>query len=175
MLETYKNILANKFMRDTNYIIIKDTDDIEELQREWDLFQTQMTKKQQEKSDERSIEIWRMTNQEHYETLRDSLIDEFEQTYSTNDDTLEQQDDYEEEEKPEEDDTPKNLVNTSLDDLEIPDDENDITEAGVYIDNYYYTCQDNSSIRAIVTQTDASGLVSDNLSAVVHVDYYTTK
>ena len=128
MLETYKNILANKFMRDTNYIIIKDTDDIEELQREWDLFQTQMTKKQQEKSDERSIEIWRMTNQEHYETLRDSLIDEFEQTYSTNDDTLEQQDDYEEEEKPEEDDTLKNLVNTSLDDLEIPDDENDITE-----------------------------------------------
>lgn len=128
MLETYKNILANKFMRDTNYIIIKDTDDIEELQREWDLFQTQMTKKQQEKSDERSIEIWRMTNQEHYETLRDSLIDEFEQKYSTNDDTLEQQDDYEEEEKPEEDDTPKNLVNTSLDDLEIPDDENDITE-----------------------------------------------
>ena len=128
MLETYKNILANKFMRDTNYIIIKDTDDIEELQREWDLFQTQMTKKQQEKSDERSIEIWRMTNQEHYETLRDSLIDEFEQKYSTNDDTLEQQDDYEEEEKPEEDDTPKNLVNTSLDNLEIPDDENDITE-----------------------------------------------
>ena len=128
MLETYKNILANKFMRDTNYIIIKDTDDIEELQREWDLFQTQMTKKQQEKSDERSIEIWRMTNQEHYETLRDSLIDEFEQTYSTNDNTLEQQDDYEEEEKPEEDDTPENLVNTNLDDLEIPDDENDITE-----------------------------------------------
>lgn len=129
MLETYKNILANKFMRDTNYIIIKDTDDIEELQREWDLFQTQMTKKQQEKSDERSIEIWRMTNQEHYETLRDSLIDEFEQTHSTNDDTLEQQDDYEEEEEEsEEDDTPENLVNTSLDDLEIPDDENDITE-----------------------------------------------
>lgn len=129
MLETYKNILANKFMRDTNYIIIKDTDDIEELQREWDLFQTQMTKKQQEKSDERSIEIWRMTNQEHYETLRDSLIDEFEQTYSVNDDTLEQQNDYEEEEEEsEEDDTPKNLVNTSLDDLEIPDDENDITE-----------------------------------------------
>lgn len=129
MLETYKNILANKFMRDTNYIIIKDTDDIEELQREWDLFQTQMTKKQQEKSDERSIEIWRMTNQEHYETLRDSLIDEFEQTHSVNDDTLEQQNDYEEkEEKPEEDDIPENLVNTSLDNLEIPDDENDITE-----------------------------------------------
>lgn len=129
MLETYKNILANKFMRDTNYIIIKDTDDIEELQREWDLFQTQMTKKQQEKSDERSIEIWRMTNQEHYETLRDSLIDEFEQTHSVNDNTLEQQNDYEEEEeKPEEDDTPENLVNTSLDNLEIPDDENDITE-----------------------------------------------
>jgi len=129
MLETYKNILANKFMRDTNYIIIKDTDDIEELQREWDLFQTQMTKKQQEKSDERSIEIWRMTNQEHYETLRDSLIDEFEQTHSINDDTLEQQDDYEkEEEESKEDDTPENLVNTSLDNLEIPDDENDITE-----------------------------------------------
>lgn len=56
-------------------------------------------KKQQEKSDERSIEIWRMTNQEHYETLRDSLIDEFEQTHSVNDDTLEQQNDYEEEEE----------------------------------------------------------------------------
>lgn len=49
MLETYKNILANKFMRDTNYIIIKDTDDIEELQREWDLFQTQMTKNNKKK------------------------------------------------------------------------------------------------------------------------------
>lgn len=54
-------------------------------------------------------------------------------------------------------------------------DENDITEAGVYVDNYYYTCQDNSSIKAIVTQTDASGLVSDNLNAIVHVDYYTAQ
>ena len=38
MTETYKNVLANKFMRDTNYIIIKDTDDIDELERQWELF-----------------------------------------------------------------------------------------------------------------------------------------
>ena len=34
-MESYKNILANKFMRDTNYIIIKDTDDLEELERQY--------------------------------------------------------------------------------------------------------------------------------------------
>ena len=54
-------------------------------------------------------------------------------------------------------------------------DENDITEVGTYIDNYYYTCEDNSSIRAVITQTDANGLISENLKAIVHVDYYTNK
>ena len=40
-MESYKNILANKFMRDTNYIIIKDTDDLEELERQYELFNSQ--------------------------------------------------------------------------------------------------------------------------------------
>ena len=69
-METYKNILANKFMRDTNYIIIKDTDDLEELERQWELFNSQLTVRQQRLSDDRSIEIWNMTNKEHYEDLR---------------------------------------------------------------------------------------------------------
>ena len=41
-MEEYRNILANKFMRDTNYIIIKDTDDLEELERQWELFQSSL-------------------------------------------------------------------------------------------------------------------------------------
>ena len=81
MLENYKNILANKFMRDTNYIIIKDTDDLEELQRQWELFETQMTRRQQRLSDDRSIEIWNMTNQEHYESLRDELMSDVDSKY----------------------------------------------------------------------------------------------
>lgn len=86
MLDNYKNILANKFMRDTNYIIIKDTDDLEELERQWELFETQLTKRQQRLSDDRSIEIWNKTNQEHYEALKLKLIKDIDFKY--NDDNL---------------------------------------------------------------------------------------
>ena len=86
MLDNYKNILANKFMRDTNYIIIKDTDDLEELERQWELFETQLTKRQQRLSDDRSIEIWNKTNQEHYEALKLKLIKDIDSKY--NDDNL---------------------------------------------------------------------------------------
>ena len=78
MFSEYKNILANKFMRDTNYIIIKDTDDLEELERQWELFQSQLTVRQQRLSDDRSIEIWDMTNQQHYEALKELLMGQLE-------------------------------------------------------------------------------------------------
>lgn len=52
-------------------------------------------------------------------------------------------------------------------------DENDITEAGVYIDNYYYTCQASSSIKAVITSSEATGLTASTVDAVIHVDYYT--
>lgn len=73
-MDSYKNILANKFMRDTNYIIIKDTDDLEELERQFELFNSQLTVRQQRLSDDRSIEIWNMTNQQHYESLKTELM-----------------------------------------------------------------------------------------------------
>ena len=82
MLDNYKNILANKFMRDTNYIIIKDTDDLEELERQWELFETQLTKRQQRLSDDRSIEIWNKTNQEHYEALKLKLVKDIDSKYN---------------------------------------------------------------------------------------------
>lgn len=125
-MESYKNVLANRFMKDTNYIIIKDTDDLEELDRQWELFNTQLTVRQQRLSDDRSIEIWNMTNQQHYESLRNELMDSIDSdenedykrlqsiSYDTDDDM--------------EDDEVNDLLNASLDDFEIPDDENDITE-----------------------------------------------
>lgn len=73
MIEGYRNILANKFMRDTNFIIIKDTDDIDDLENQWNLFTSQLTVRQQRLSDDRSIEIWNMTNQEHYEELKNKI------------------------------------------------------------------------------------------------------
>lgn len=69
-MEGYKNILANKFMRDTNYIIIKDTDSLEDLEYQWQKFLSNMTTRQQRLSDDKSIEIWNMTNQQHYMDLK---------------------------------------------------------------------------------------------------------
>ena len=74
MIDSYKNILANKYMADTNYIIIKDTDDLEDLERQYELFLSQMTVRQQRRSDDRSIEIWNMTNKQHYEQLKSGLL-----------------------------------------------------------------------------------------------------
>lgn len=130
MLENYKNILANKFMRDTNYIIIKDTDDLEELQRQWELFETQMTKRQQRLSDDRSIEIWNMTNQEHYESLRDELMSDIDSKYgdSEEDDNESVYYDPEEDEDNFNDDEFDNLIGLDTDNEDIPDNENDITD-----------------------------------------------
>ena len=89
MLDGYQNILANRFMRDTNYIIIKDTDDIEELEREWELFNTSLTNKQKRLSDDRSIEIWNMTNEEHYLLLRQEIIGEEEHEEKSEDENTE--------------------------------------------------------------------------------------
>lgn len=75
--ENYKNILANSYMRDTNYIMIKDTDDIDELETQWSKFQSYMTPRQQRLSDDRSIEIWNITNQQHYDEIKQRLLNKF--------------------------------------------------------------------------------------------------
>ena len=74
MSDGYKNILANGYMRDTNYIIIKDCDDIDELNIQWNKFLSNMTIRQQRLSDDKSIEIWNMTNQQHYEIQKQQFL-----------------------------------------------------------------------------------------------------
>lgn len=128
-METYKNILANKFMRDTNYIIIKDTDDLEELERQWELFNSQLTVRQQRLSDDRSIEIWNMTNKEHYEDLKIELMKDIDSKLIDTDDENNDISYDEEDDGDIQDKEITNLINMDLDDFEIPDDENDITES----------------------------------------------
>lgn len=147
-MEEYRNILANKFMRDTNYIIIKDTDDLEELERQWELFQSSLTVRQQRLSDDRSLQIWNMTNQQHYETLKAELMGDLQNKLGIEDDeptSIE----YEPDDDEKIDDSEiTNFVNMSFDDFEIPDDENEISEpmkeesaipvdaSQVYVDNH---------------------------------------
>ena len=127
-MEEYRNILANKFMRDTNYIIIKDTDDLEELERQWELFQSSLTVRQQRLSDDRSLQIWNMTNQQHYEALKAELMGDLQNKLGIEDDeptSIE----YEPDDDEKIDDSEiTNFVNMSFDDFEIPDDENEINE-----------------------------------------------
>ena len=119
MFDSYKNILANKFMRDTNYIIIKDTDDIEELERQWELFKSCLTNRQQRLSDDRSIEIWNMTNQQHYEALKAELMPEQEPDIDDEEDkTI-----FDDDENINDDD----VSYMDFDDFNL-DDENEITE-----------------------------------------------
>ncbi len=120
MIDNYKNILANKFMRDTNYIIIKDTDDLEELERQWELFNSYLTVRQQRLSDDRSIEIWDMTNKQHYEALKSELIKDIEIELSDDEDNIVYSYEDDNEEEISEDD-----IDNSF---ELPDDENNITE-----------------------------------------------
>jgi ribosomal protein S18 acetylase RimI-like enzyme len=129
-MEEYRNVLANKFMRDTNYIIIKDTDDLEELERQWELFRSCLTVRQQRLSDDRSLQIWNMTNQQHYEYQKTKLMDELRNKLD-----IENEEPISIEYEPEEDDDERidddeitNFVNMSFDDFEIPDDENNINE-----------------------------------------------
>ena len=147
-MEEYRNILANKFMRDTNYIIIKDTDDLEELERQWELFQSCLTVRQQRLSDDRSLQIWNMTNQQHYEALKVKLMEDLQNKLGIEDDEptfIE----YEPDDDEKIDDSEiTNFVNMSFNDFEIPDDENEISEPmkeestipvdtnQVYIDNH---------------------------------------
>lgn len=128
-METYKNVLANKFMRDTNYIIIKDTDDLEELERQWELFNSQLTMRQQRLSDDRSIEIWNMTNMQHYESLKTELMESLDSELGDTDDLDKQSITYdpEDDEEVEDDDITDNILNSDLD-FELPDDENNISE-----------------------------------------------
>lgn len=128
-MESYKNVLANKFMRDTNYIIIKDTDDLEELERQYELFNTQLTMRQQRLSDDRSIEIWNMTNKEHYEELKTELMKNIDSKFGDDEDSDSEYGTiyYDPEEEPNDDDI-TNILDTDLDDFELPDDENNITE-----------------------------------------------
>lgn len=120
MIDNYKNILANKFMRDTNYIIIKDTNDLEELERQWELFNSYLTVRQQRLSDDRSIEIWDMTNKQHYEALKSELIKDIEIELSDDEDNIVYS--YE-------DDNEEEISEDDIDDsFELPDDENNITE-----------------------------------------------
>lgn len=74
MSDGYKNILANGYMRDTNYIIIKDCDNIDELNIQWNKFLSNMTIRQQRLSDDKSIEIWNITNQQHYEIQKQQFL-----------------------------------------------------------------------------------------------------
>lgn len=75
MSDGYKNILANGYMRDTNYIIIKDCDNIDELNIQWNKFLYNMTVRQQRLSDDKSIEIWNITNQQHYEIQKQQFLE----------------------------------------------------------------------------------------------------
>lgn len=127
-MESYKNILANKFMRDTNYIIIKDTDDLEELERQYELFNSQLTMRQQRLSDDRSIEIWNMTNKEHYEALKIELMKKIDSKFGDEDSDKEYSTFSYDPEEEISDDEITSILNADLDSFEIPDDDNDITE-----------------------------------------------
>ena len=72
-MELDKNKLADDYMRYTNYIIIKDTDDLEDLEKQWNTFCSYMTIRQQRLSDDKSIEIYGLTNLRHYEQLKSKL------------------------------------------------------------------------------------------------------
>ena len=129
MTEAYKNVLANKFMRDTNYIIIKDTDDIDELERQWELFNSCLTVRQQRLSDDRSIEIWNMTNQEHYEAIKVELMKKINSKFGDEDLNKEYNTfSYDTDEEINDDDI-TSILNTDLDSFKISDDNNDIIES----------------------------------------------
>lgn len=132
---SYKNTLANKFMRDTNYIIIKDTDDLEDLEKQWELFKSCLTNRQQRLSDDRSIEIWNMTNQQHYEALKTELMKNLQSELDDNDTTNEPVVYEPEDSEKINDDDITNFTSMSFDDFEIPDDENDITAEPVKEDS----------------------------------------
>lgn len=72
--DSYKEILAKKYARESNYVIITPTDNLEELEELWTKFLSTMTIRQQRLCDDRSIQIYGMTNQQHYEALKADFI-----------------------------------------------------------------------------------------------------
>lgn len=72
--DTYKEVLAKKYARESNYVIITPTDNLEELEELWNKFLSTMTIRQQRLCDDRSIQIYGMTNQQHYEALKADFI-----------------------------------------------------------------------------------------------------
>lgn len=72
--DTYKEILAKKYARESNYVIITPTDNLEELEELWNKFLSTMTIRQQRLCDDKSIQIYGMTNQQHYEALKADFI-----------------------------------------------------------------------------------------------------
>lgn len=72
--DTYKEILAKKYARESNYVIITPTNNLEELEELWTKFLSTMTIRQQRLCDDRSIQIYGMTNQQHYEALKADFI-----------------------------------------------------------------------------------------------------
>lgn len=162
-MEEYKNILANKFMRDTNYIIIKDTDDLEELERQWELFQSSLTVRQQRLSDDRSIQIWDMTNQQHYEALKSVLMKDLQDKLGIDDDeptSIE----YEPDDDEKIDDSEiTNFVNMSFDDFNIPDDDNEISEP---MTEDTIIPKDEKVVKAYITDDP----IKDNQAAQYEID-----
>ena len=72
--DTYKEILAKKYARESNYVIITPTNNLEELEELWTKVRSTMTIRQQRMCDDRSIQIYGMTNQQHYEALKADFI-----------------------------------------------------------------------------------------------------
>ena len=72
--DTYKEILAKKYARESNYVIITPTNNLEELEELWTKFLSTMTIRQQRLCDDRSIQIYGMTNQQHYEALKAEFV-----------------------------------------------------------------------------------------------------
>ncbi len=72
--DTYKEILAKKYARESNYVIITPTNNLEELEELWTKFLSTMTIRQQRLCDDRSIQIYGMTNQQHYEALKADFV-----------------------------------------------------------------------------------------------------
>ena len=105
-------------MTDTNYIIIKDTDDIDELERNWELFNTQMTNRQKRLSDDRSIEIWNMTNQDHYLALKKAIEGDKEPISEEDEDAI----------LPDDIDTSFDFGEEELDNLDMSESEEDDNE-----------------------------------------------
>ena len=64
---------AKQWSVDAVRAIITPTDDLQELEHQWNLFNS-MIKKNRRESDWKSIELFGMTNQTHYETIRDRLL-----------------------------------------------------------------------------------------------------